>query len=570
MSPLLTRIAPSMLRPFSRAALAALAVAACAQAPATTTSSAPSPAAAASAITTADLRTRLYAYADDSMRGRQAGTVDNLRAAAWLAEQARRLGLQPGGDNGTFFQDVPLIRRGLVAGASLSVDGTAYTLWTDFAPLDVGTASPPIDGVGSVFVGRLADTASMSPPAVGAGKVVIVRAAPGMPIFLAAQRAASRYPQAVAVAFANQDAIVKQVGLYFADGQVTLKNDEMPARATTPGLIIMGTRLTSALVSGDLETLAAGKAGKTVRGSLGFVETTAPARNVIAILPGTDPALRGEYVALGAHNDHIGVRKGGIDHDSLRAFNQALHRLGAADPFAQIDPAKRATIRVNVDSLHAVRPARIDSVFNGADDDGSGSVGLIEIAEAWKNAQGADRPRRSVIFVWHTAEELGLFGSEYFTDHPTVPRDSIVAQVNIDMIGRGSALDVDGGGPRYIELIGPRRLSTEYAQLIEQVNSREPVPFTIDYSLDADGHPENIYCRSDHANYARYGIPVAFFSTGQHSDYHQVSDEPQYIDYDHYASVVRFVYDVARTVANRDARLVVDKPKPDPKAQCRQ
>jgi hypothetical protein len=96
------------------------------------------------------------------------------------------------------------------------------------------------------------------------------------------------------------------------------------------------------------------------------------------------------------------------------------------------------------------------------------------------------------------------------------------------------------------------------------------VPFNIDYTFDADGHPENIYCRSDHANYARYGIPVAFFSTGQHSDYHQVSDEPQYIDYDHYASVVRFVWDVARTVANRDARLIVDKPKPDPKAECRQ
>ena len=559
-----------MLRPVSCAAVAALAVAACAQAPTTTSSNTPAPAAGASAITTADLRSRLYAYADDSMRGRQAGTVDNLRATAWIADQARRLGLQPGGENGTFFQDVPLIRRGLVAGASLSVDGTPYTLWTDFAPLDLGSASPSIDGAGSVFVGRLADMSTMSPSSVGAGKIVIVRAAPGMPIFLAAQRVAARYPDAVAVAFANQDAIVKQVGLYFGGGQVTLKNAESPAGGTKPGLLILSSRLTSALVSGDVETMPAGKIGKSVHGSLGFVETTAPARNVIAILPGTDPALRAQYVALGAHNDHIGVRKGAIDHDSLRAFNQALHRLGAADPFTNIDPARRATIHVNVDSLHRIRPARMDSIFNGADDDGSGSVGLLEIAEAWKSAQGADRPRRSVIFVWHTAEELGLYGSEYFTDHPTIPRDSIVAQVNIDMIGRGTATDIEGGGPRYVELIGPRRLSTEYAQLIEQVNSHEPVPFTIDYALDADNHPENIYCRSDHANYARYGIPVAFFSTGQHSDYHQVSDEPQYIDYDHYASVVRFVYDVARTVANRDARLIVDKPKPDPKAECRQ
>ena len=559
-----------MLRVSSRALAATLALAACAQAPATTPAPGPAPSASHSAIAASDLRARLYAYADDSMRGRQAGTADNIRATAWIAEQARRIGLQPAGDDGTFFQNVPLIRRALLGNASISVDGTSYALWTDFAPVDLGGATPPMDGAGSIFVGRLADTASMAPPSVGAGKIVIVRAAPGMPIFLAQQRVAMRYPQAVAVAFGNQDAIVKQVAMYFAAGQVTLKNDQSPAAGTKPGLLILNTRLTSALVTGDLESLAPGTMGRTIHGSLGFAETTAPARNVVAILPGTDPSLRAQYVALGAHSDHIGVRKGAIDRDSLRAFNQALHRLGAADPFTEIDPARRAAIRVNVDSLHRIHPAVMDSVFNGADDDGSGSVGLIEIAEAWKNAQGADRPRRSVVFVWHTAEELGLFGSEYFTDHPTVPRDSIVAQVNIDMIGRGSAADIEGGGPRYLELIGPRRLSTEYAQLIEQVNAHQPVPFRIDYALDADGHPENIYCRSDHANYARYGIPVAFFSTGQHSDYHQVSDEPQFIDYDHYASVVRFVYDVARTVANRDHRVTVDKPKPNPKAQCRQ
>lgn len=558
-----------MLRPSSRAALAVLAAAACTRSPANTPAPGAAPAASHAAISAADLRSRLYAYADDSMRGRQAGTIDNIRSTAWIAEQVKRIGLQPAGDNGTYFQDVPLIRRELAANSSLSVDGTPFTLWTDFAPIDLGSSSPPIDGAGSIFVGRLADTSTMAPAAAGAGKIVIVRAASGMPIFLAYQRVADRYPGAVAVAFGNQDNIVKQVGLYFGAGQVSLKKDQAPS-GSKPLLIILGSRLTSALVRGDIETLASGTAGKTVRGNLGYVEIPAPARNVVAILPGTDPALRGEYVALGAHSDHIGVNKHAVDQDSLRAFNQALHQLGAADPFTRIDPAKRATIRVNVDSLHHIRPAVMDSINNGADDDGSGSVGLIEIAEAWKNAQGTDRPRRSVLFVWHTAEELGLFGSEYFTDHPTVPRDSIVAQVNIDMIGRGSASDIVGGGPRYLELIGPRRLSTEYAHLIEQVNAAEPVPFTIDYTFDADGHPENIYCRSDHANYARYGIPVAFFSTGQHSDYHQVSDEPQFIDYDHYASVVHLVYDVARTVANRDARIVVDQPKPDPKAECRQ
>jgi len=553
----------------SKLLLLALAAAACSKTPATT----PAPTGGLqAAITPADLRARLYAYADDSMRGRQAGTPDNIRATALIAEQARRIGLQPAGDNGTFFQDVPLVRRALAADAGLTVAGQPFELWTDYAPIDRGSPARAIAGAGAIFAGRLADTATMVPAAATAGKVVVVRAKPGMPIFLAMAQVTARYPQAAAIVFGNQDAIVKLAAQYFEEGQVSLRDaTETPSNVAQPALIIAGAKLTNALVGGDIETLAPGTSGKSVGGSLSFVETSAPARNVVAILPGTDPSLKGQYVALGAHSDHIGVSHGkAFDHDSLRAFNQALHALGAVDPFADIDPAKRATIHVNVDSLHRIRPARMDSVFNGADDDGSGSMGLLEIAQAWANATGADRPRRSVIFVWHTAEELGLFGSEWFTDHPTVPRDSIVAQVNIDMIGRGSAADIVGGGPRYLELIGPRRLSTEYAQLIEAVNAKRTSPFRIDYSLDADNHPENIYCRSDHANYARYGIPVAFFSTGQHSDYHQVSDEPQYIDYDHYATVVQFVYDVARTVANRDQRIIVDKPKPDPKAPCRQ
>ena len=554
------------------AGVAAAGVAACSASPATTPAPAPAATAGGPAISAADLRARLYTYADDSMRGRQAGTPDNVRATAWIADQARRIGLQPAGDNGTYFQDVPLVRRGLVAGASLTVENQPFTLWTDFAPSERGAPARAIDNATAIFAGRLAEPGTMAPASATVGKVVVVRAQPGTPIFLAINQVAQRYPQAVAIVFGNQDAIVKMAAQYFEEGQVSLKDDaDAPSSAAQATVIIAGARLTTALVGGgDIDRLAPGTPGKVVHGSLTFGETAAPARNVVAILPGTDPALAGEYVALGAHSDHIGVNHArAFDHDSLRAYNQALHALGAVDPFDErIDMARRASIAVNVDSLHRLRPARLDSVYNGADDDGSGSVGLLEIAQAWAAAKGVDRPRRSIIFVWHTAEELGLYGSEWFTDHPTVPRDSIVAQINIDMIGRGSASDIVGGGPQYLELIGPKRLSTEYAQLIEQVNARRATPFRIDYSLDADHHPENIYCRSDHANYARYGIPVAFFSTGQHSDYHQVSDEPQYIDYDHYANVVRFVWDVAKEVANRDRRVVVDKPKPDPRAPC--
>jgi Zn-dependent M28 family amino/carboxypeptidase len=195
-------------------------------------------------------------------------------------------------------------------------------------------------------------------------------------------------------------------------------------------------------------------------------------------------------------------------------------------------------------------------------------VSVLEIAEAFAGARA--RPRRSVLFVWHTGEEKGLLGSQWFTDHPTVPRDSIVAQLNMDMVGRGTTADVPNGGLGYLQLIGSRRLSTELGDLVEAVNKTEKHPFTFDYAYDANGHPENYYCRSDHYMYARYGIPIVFFSTGDHIDYHQVTDEPQYIDYPHMAAVGQLVFDIANAVANLDHRPVVDKPKPDPNGTCRQ
>jgi Zn-dependent M28 family amino/carboxypeptidase len=227
-----------------------------------------------------------------------------------------------------------------------------------------------------------------------------------------------------------------------------------------------------------------------------------------------------------------------------------------------------AAIRVNLDSVRALRPVRRDSINNGADDDGSGSMTVLEVAQAF--ARGAVKPKRSLLFVWHTGEEKGLLGSRYFADHPTVPRDSIVAQINIDMVGRGGASDLGAGSDRYLQLVGSRRLSTELGDLVETVNKSEATPFTFDYTFDANGHPDNIYCRSDHYNYARYGIPVVFLTTGLHGDYHQVTDEPQYIDYAHMQRIATFVFNLTMQVADLDHRPVVDKPKPDPTAACRQ
>ena len=151
--------------------------------------------------------------------------------------------------------------------------------------------------------------------------------------------------------------------------------------------------------------------------------------------------------------------------------------------------------------------------------------------------------------MWHVGEEEGLWGSTWFTDHPTVPRESIVAELNMDMVGRGAATDQTGnskdgeklhGGPGYLQVVGSRRLSTELGDLAESVNRSGQHGLHFDYSMDANGHPQNIYCRSDHAEYARYGIPIAFFTTGGHADYHQLTDEPQYIDYNRMAQVRQF------------------------------
>ena len=257
-----------------------------------------------------------------------------------------------------------------------------------------------------------------------------------------------------------------------------------------------------------------------------------------------------------------------MDHDSLRAYNTVVRPRGDNDPVGDPTPEQMTRIKTILDSLRKLRPARVDSIVNGADDDGSGSMGLLEIAEAVMKS--GTRPKRSLLFVWHTGEESGLQGSRWYTDHPTVPRDSIVTQLNIDMIARGGPNDEKLGGPGYLQAIGTRRLSTELGDLAESVNKEGKHGLVFDYTYDADGHPDNYYCRSDHYMYARYGIPIAFFSTGGHRDYHQVTDEAQYLDYDKFARVTSFVADLADHVANLTDRPVVDKPKPDPQAPCKQ
>lgn len=220
------------------------------------------------------------------------------------------------------------------------------------------------------------------------------------------------------------------------------------------------------------------------------------AYNVVGIIEGTDEQLKDEYVAVGAHYDHLGSRNG--------------------------------------------------EIYNGADDDGSGTVAVLEIAKVL----AANRNnKRSVLIVFHTAEEKGLFGSEYFTDNfPAL--DKISAQINIDMVGRES-IDT-------IFSVGSDKLSSELKQIVETVNS-ESTNFTFDYKFDDPSDPERIYYRSDHYNYAKHGIPIVFFYDYMLSDYHKPSDDFEKINFNKIEKTAKLVYNIIDNISNLDHKLIVDK-----------
>ena len=526
------------------------------------------------AITPGDLMTRLYIFADDSMMGREVGTPYHAKATAYIEREVRKLGLVPAGDNGTYFQDLPVFDHTLSPKTSIGTDGKSFAVGTDFIPRDnslFGGKVRSIDNTQVVFGGTLTlpvDTSKLVPPAAAEGKFVVVAVANGpngKPLVAGYRQPLTGYylkSAAVAVVALEGFAPDEQKALLEPSEAI----DNPPVPEMLPAFLYVTKAMGTTLVGGSLDSLTRGTAGRTIHGEILFDSTRAPARNVVAILKGSDPKLAGEYVAIGAHNDHVGFNHQPVDHDSLRAFDAVVRPQGEDDQARPATADEATRIRQILDSLRKKNAPRQDSIFNGADDDGTGTVATLEIAEAF--ARGTTKPKRSILFVWHAGEEKGLWGSQYFTDHPTVPRDSIVAQLNMDMIGRGASVDIKGGGPGYLQLIGSRRLSTELGDIVEAVNKTEPKPFTFDYQFDANGHPQQYYCRSDHYEYARYGIPITFFTTGGHRDYHEVTDEPQYIDYEHLTRVATLVRDIALRVANVDHRPAVDHPKPDPNGRC--
>jgi hypothetical protein len=228
--------------------------------------------------------------------------------------------------------------------------------------------------------------------------------------------------------------------------------------------------------------------------------------NVLAFIKGTEKP--DEIVVISAHLDHVGVNKDGV-------------------------------------------------VYNGADDDGSGTVAVLEIAQAFKKA--ADNgygPKRSILFLHVTAEEKGLLGSRYYTENPTFPIANTVTDLNIDMIGR---VDPDHkGNPNYVYLIGSDKLSTELHEISEAANKKY-TNIDLDYKYNDENDPNRFYYRSDHYNFAQYDVPIIFYFNGTHEDYHKVGDTPDKINYEMLQNRARLVFHTAWEVANREKRIVADK-----------
>ena len=536
------------------------------------------------AISIEDLRSRLFIFADDSMRGRVLADVGNVKGTAYIASELKRLGLEPAGDKGSYFQLVPVVQRAFDENSRVRVGDQPLEAWKDYILRDQGAGQRSIDGVPTVYAGPWNDRQKMISRDAAAGKVVLLGISPteagsgtaGLPN---RQQVAAYFQSAAAIAVIALENVPKEsMGMYRQpSGGMRVENPTPIA-----SYLYVTSGVARAVFGGDPAGLAPGTAGRVFTGSPVFAETLVdqPAYNVVGIIRGSDPMLKNEYVAIGAHNDHIGIDPEPAAHDSTYVINHLFREQGADAPPPQLtraDAERVNTLLAEIRKKTNGASARIDSVYNGADDDASGSMTVLELAEYFAGQRV--KPRRSMLFIWHVGEEAGLFGSEYFTDHPTVPRESLVAELNLDMVGRGAPSDVTGntkggamirGGADYVQLVGSRRLSTELGDLAEKVNKDKKHNMTFDYSLDADAHPQNIYCRSDHYSYARYGIPIIFFTTGGHADYHQLTDEPQYIDYAKIFKVSGLVRDIAVETANLDHKVKVDKPKPDPKGVCQQ
>ena len=270
----------------------------------------------------------------------------------------------------------------------------------------------------------------------------------------------------------------------------------------------------------------------------------------------------GRYIIDFYKNHHISFPKGATDYYQHipAAYLNAKYNENLQDSeniWAFIEGSEKPEEIVVVSAHYDHVGIKNGKVYNGADDDGSGTVGIMEIAAAFQKAKEEGHgPKRSILILHMTGEEHGLHGSRYYSEHPLFPLANTVADVNIDMIGRRDPFHKDSN--KYIYLIGSDYLSTDLYNVCEDLNKKYKF-LTIDYKYNDKNDPEHFYYRSDHYNFAKNGIPVVFLFNGTHADYHQASDKVSKIEFDALTIRARFGFAIAWEIANRDKKLVVDK-----------
>ena len=462
---------------------------------------------AAATITPADLRDRIGFLASDSLKGRDTPSEGLETAAAWIRDEFISMGLQPGAD-GAWFQRYPYPLEGLDAAATrFEISGGATHALEYGVDYFARTGSSPAQAVGALYLGDAVDV-ERAPEGGLRDQAVIVRLAGQPETGRRGFRFGSDARQAVNRAIARAGDLGAAAVVFVMDPTVTAgevsalaETAAVPSRtvggqgeATTPPAFFItrpaAERIFRMAGLDGAEQLRRGNVLRPVPLPGVTLRLGAPLRqldqarppNVVGILPGSDPELRDTYIVFSAHMDHVGVG----------------------------------------------RPVDGDSIYNGADDDASGTSAIVEIAEAF--ASMPQPPRRSLVFLAVSGEEKGLLGSRWYADHPTVPMEQVVANLNIDMIGRNAPDSIVVIGQEYSSL-GPR---------VHQVARENP---ELGLTVSEDLWPEErFFFRSDHFSFAAKEVPALFFFAGTHEDYHRPGDEPDEIDYDKNARVARLVF----------------------------
>ncbi|WP_378173843.1 M28 family peptidase [Aquimarina sp. SS2-1] len=477
----------------------------------------------ANTITAEDLKTALYTYASDEFQGRETGEPGQKLAINFLKDHYVKYGIPAAKDDGNYFQEVPLEVVGTPE-VKLSVNDKSFTYKDDFLSLGSGiTDILSLDEI--VYAGYGIEDKKFSSYADIDVKDKFVLIKSGEPknadgtFVVTGTSEASKWSN-MRQQFAAKSNVAKEKGakailFYFPEvyqmavAQFGNGSDRMSLSENKEGayFFLINTELAKALLS-DIEANDKSTAIKT-KMIIDYknISEKITSENVAAFIKGSEKPE--EVIVISAHLDHEGVKNG--------------------------------------------------EIYNGADDDGSGTVAVVEIAEAFAKAvKDGNGPKRSILFLNVTGEEKGLLGSRYYTDmDPIFPLENTITNLNIDMIGRTDPKR-KSENRNYVYLIGSDKLSTELHNISEQVNTKY-TNIELDYTYNDENDPNRFYYRSDHYNFAKNNIPVIFYFNGTHDDYHQPSDTPDKIEYDLLENRARLVFYTAWELANREKRIIADK-----------